>query len=81
MDEVGWYGGVLMDGREQKDVRASKSPSEMAYCGQARRSRAQLGDSEAESKEPRRASVVPIPIKSPVLHIYRANEKPLTKCD
>ena len=40
------------------DVRASKSPSEMAYHGQLHASEgeaeAQLGDSETESHEPRR---------------------------
>ena len=63
---------------------APPPPSEMAYCVQLHASEgkaeAQLGDSAATAMS-LGGAVVAIPIKSPVLHIYRANEKPLTKCD
>ena len=45
-----------MDGREQKDVRASMSPSEMAYCGQIHASEAKPKRS-LETAKPRAKSL------------------------
>ena len=78
-----------MDGREQKVGRRG-CEGELVAIGDGvlwatpckrRRSLKRSLETAAAKAMSLGGSVVAIPIKSPVLHIYCANEKPLIKCD